>query len=70
MYYILSTSTEEYTEKLHNMLKVLSNQVEFFSTTPKGITNIKILVCNDNTEKHIKKEFLKSFCLFPCKFIV
>ena len=53
-YYILITSTEQYTDKLHIMLKLLSDQIENYSNE----NNIKILVCNDDTEISIKKELL------------
>ena len=35
MYCILITTTEEYRDKLHIMLKILSYQIENYSTTPK-----------------------------------
>ena len=57
-YYILITSIDEYTEKLHDMLKVLSYQIENYSTPHIESKNIRILVCNDYTKKHIKKELL------------
>ena len=57
-YYILITSTEEYTDKLHNMLQILSNQIENYSTSNVESTNIRILVCNDNIETNLKKELL------------
>ena len=34
-YYILITSTEEYTDKLHIMLKLLSYQIENYPTLNK-----------------------------------
>ena len=55
-YYILITSLEEYTDKLHNMLQILSNQIETYSTSNVESTNIRILVCNDNIETHKKKK--------------
>ena len=54
-YYILITSTEEYTDKLHNMLKILSEQIENYSSSNVENINIRIIICNDNIEKHIKK---------------
>ena len=72
-YYIVFTSLEEYTDKLHNMLQILSNQIENYSTSYVESINIRILVCNDNIETHIKKIivikrnklFTKS-CVFGC----
>ena len=55
-YYILITSTEQYTYKLHIMLKLLSDQIENYSNPSEK--NIRILVCNDDTEISIKKELL------------
>ena len=55
-YYILITSTEQYTDKLYIMLKLLSDQIENYSTPNEK--NIRILVCNDDTEISIKKELL------------
>ena len=57
-YYILITSTEQYTDKLHIMLKLLSDQIENYPTLNKESTDIRILVCNDDTEISIKKELL------------
>ena len=42
--------------KLHIMLKLLSDQIENYSTPNEE--NIRILVCNDDTEISIKKELL------------
>ena len=55
-YYILITSPEEYTDKLHIMLKLLSDQIENYSTPNEK--NIRILVCNDDTEISIKKRIV------------
>ena len=55
-YDILITSTEQYMYKLHNMIKLLSDQIENYSTPNEK--NIRILVCNDDTEISIKKELL------------
>ena len=57
-YYILITSTEEYTDKLHIMLKILSNQIENYSTPNIESKNIRILVCNDNIETHVQKRIV------------
>ena len=40
------------------MLQILSNQIENYSTSNVENINIRILVCNDNIEKHLKKELL------------
>ena len=55
-YYILITSIEEYTDKLYNMLKILSEQIENYSSSNVENINIRIIICNDNIEKHIKKK--------------
>ena len=57
-YYILITSIEEYTDKLYTMLQILSEQIENYSTSNVENINIRILVCNDNIEKHLKKQLL------------
>ena len=57
-YYILITSLEEYTDKLYTMLQILSEQIENYNTSNVKNTNIRILVCNDTIEKHIKKQLL------------
>ena len=55
-YYILITSIEQYTDKLHIMLKLLSDQIENYSNSNEK--NIRILVCNDDTEISIKKRIV------------
>ena len=67
-YYILITSTEEYTDKLYNMLQILSEQIENYSTLYKECKNIRILVCNDNIKKHLKKELLLKEINYSPKF--
>ena len=54
-YYILISSTEEYTDKLQNMLQILSNQIKNYNTSYVENTNIRVLVCNDNIEPYLKK---------------
>ena len=54
--YILITAIEEYTVKLQKMLQILSNQIENYSTSYVESTNIRILVCKDHIETHIKKK--------------
>ena len=40
------------------MLKLLSDQIEKWSTPNKDKKYIRILVCNDDLETHIKRELL------------
>ena len=45
-------------DKLQNMLQILSEQIENYSTSNVENINIRILVCNDNIEPYFKKREL------------
>ena len=40
------------------MLKLLTDQIEHYSPSNKKEKNIRILICNDDIDVHIKKQFL------------
>ena len=56
-YYILFTCSENNDIKINLMVTSLSNQIENYPFPPEE-KNIKIIVCKDNIEPHIKKELL------------
>ena len=55
-YFILITSIEEHKDKFDNILNKLTDQINKYMINGDKI--IKIFVCNDNIEKHLKKELL------------
>ena len=60
-YYILFTCSENNDIKINLMLISLSNQIKEYTTTTttdEQKKTIKILVCKDNIELHVKKELL------------
>ena len=56
-YYILITSDKQSTYKLYNILNKLIDQINKYMFDNKDV-NIKIFVCNDNIDKHMKKQLL------------
>ena len=60
-YYILFTCSENNDIKINLMLTSLSNQIEEYTTTAadEQKKTIKILVCKDHIETHIKKNIIK-----------
>ena len=56
-YYILFTCSEFNDIKIESILTSLSNQIENYPFNSKK-KNIKILVCKDHIETHIKKQLL------------
>ena len=57
-YYILFTCSENNNIKINLLLTSLSNQIEEYNTptTDEQKKTIKILVCKDHIETHIKKK--------------
>ena len=56
-YYILFTCSENNDIKIDSILTSLSNQIENYPFSSKK-KNIKIIVCKDTIELHIKKQLL------------
>ena len=52
-YYILITRTEHFIYKVNNMLKLLSDQIENYSTPNKERKSTRILVCSDDIDVHM-----------------